>query len=443
MKRIIKERNGITLIALVVTIIVLLILAGISIMMLTGQNGILNRSAEAKEKTGVAQVDESVKLAISDALTNGLGTITEENLVKALNSYLGEDKYTLSGDATNGWDITAKENGKVYHVDGNGTMSGGTTGGGTTDSNYSVAVSDEDIAPADLFLYEVIDENAKTARITGMNPKYCNGKVADASKSTNKKYAKLNTIMPDIDIKKNDNIIKLALDSGSSSDSEIYQDTNYEVIYNGEKISDTVIVPYKWENNGNEYTIKEACISATSSNGKGTPLVKTIIFPNTVERIYGQRIGTDQTYSENKVTTNIVLPKNLKSIEERAFEGMQKLAKVDLPSSVQEIGDWAFGGCLALENINLENITKLGDDAFSSCYGLKNVDISNVEEIGYFCFSYCTHIENITVTEKTTSMGDYVFNGWMESQTINVYFKDGKKPSGWNDCWNSNYSSWR
>ena len=57
-----KRNKGITLIALVVTIIVLLILAGISIAMLTGQNGILNRAAEAKEKTGVAQEDESQKL---------------------------------------------------------------------------------------------------------------------------------------------------------------------------------------------------------------------------------------------------------------------------------------------------------------------------------------------------------------------------------------------
>ena len=57
-----KNNKGITLIALVVTIIVLLILAGVSIAMLTGQNGILNRAAEAKEKTGVAQEDENEKL---------------------------------------------------------------------------------------------------------------------------------------------------------------------------------------------------------------------------------------------------------------------------------------------------------------------------------------------------------------------------------------------
>ena len=58
-----KDINkGITLIALVVTIIVLLILAGVSISMLTGQNGILNRAVEAKEKTEVAQKDENETL---------------------------------------------------------------------------------------------------------------------------------------------------------------------------------------------------------------------------------------------------------------------------------------------------------------------------------------------------------------------------------------------
>ena len=62
LKETFEKNKGITLIALVVTIIVLLILAGISIVMLTGQNGILNRAAEAKEKTEVAQEEENEKL---------------------------------------------------------------------------------------------------------------------------------------------------------------------------------------------------------------------------------------------------------------------------------------------------------------------------------------------------------------------------------------------
>ncbi len=79
------NEKGITLIALVVTIIVLLILAGISIVMLTGQNGILNRAAEAKEKTEVAQEEENEKLqgyedTINRYVPSSNGGITEGGL---------------------------------------------------------------------------------------------------------------------------------------------------------------------------------------------------------------------------------------------------------------------------------------------------------------------------------------------------------------------------
>ena len=61
----INKNTGITLIALVVTIIVLLILAGVSISMLTGQNGILNRATEAVNKTKNASTTEKIQMAIA------------------------------------------------------------------------------------------------------------------------------------------------------------------------------------------------------------------------------------------------------------------------------------------------------------------------------------------------------------------------------------------
>ena len=57
-----KQANGITLIALVITIIVLLILAGVSIAMLTGNNGILTQAQNAKNRTEEAQVEEENRL---------------------------------------------------------------------------------------------------------------------------------------------------------------------------------------------------------------------------------------------------------------------------------------------------------------------------------------------------------------------------------------------
>ena len=125
----IKQEKAITLIALVVTIIVLLILAGISISMLTGQNGILNRASEAKESTGAAQTEELVKISVTDAITQGLGSLTDANLKTALNNNIGAGKYEISGDETNGW--TVKVNGKEFGIDSTGNISKTPTGGDT------------------------------------------------------------------------------------------------------------------------------------------------------------------------------------------------------------------------------------------------------------------------------------------------------------------------
>ena len=57
-----KTNNGITLIALVITIIVLLILAGVTIATLMGDNGIINQATNAKEETRGATVEEAKEL---------------------------------------------------------------------------------------------------------------------------------------------------------------------------------------------------------------------------------------------------------------------------------------------------------------------------------------------------------------------------------------------
>jgi len=60
-----KNQKGITLIALVITIIVLLILAGVSIAMLTGENGILNQAKGSKAATVKAEAVEKINLALN------------------------------------------------------------------------------------------------------------------------------------------------------------------------------------------------------------------------------------------------------------------------------------------------------------------------------------------------------------------------------------------
>ena len=64
-----KGNKGITLIALVITIIVLLILAGVSIAMLSGKNSILGRASESSVKTSVSSAKEQVGNLINEAIT--------------------------------------------------------------------------------------------------------------------------------------------------------------------------------------------------------------------------------------------------------------------------------------------------------------------------------------------------------------------------------------
>ena len=81
----IGENKGITLIALVITIIVLLILAGVSIAMLTGENGILTQAKNAKDETEQAEKDEMSDLDSMESLINeytgdiSIPQVTDEN----------------------------------------------------------------------------------------------------------------------------------------------------------------------------------------------------------------------------------------------------------------------------------------------------------------------------------------------------------------------------
>ena len=73
-----KNSNGITLIALVITIIVLLILAGVSISMLTGDNGILTQAQNAKNRTEEAQKEEENTLNNYESYLNSYSGINTE-----------------------------------------------------------------------------------------------------------------------------------------------------------------------------------------------------------------------------------------------------------------------------------------------------------------------------------------------------------------------------
>ena len=116
-----KEEKAITLIALVITIIVLIILAGVAISMISGENGIIKKAIEAKQKAEEQEILEKIQLAVLAAMGSGNGDIDEEVLKAELTNFFGENGYEISDDKNK---ITVGN--ITYEIDG--AVVGGITG---------------------------------------------------------------------------------------------------------------------------------------------------------------------------------------------------------------------------------------------------------------------------------------------------------------------------
>lgn len=121
-----KSNKGITLIALVITIIVLLILAGITLSMLTGDNGILKKAQNAKGNWSMAQAKEQIELVVTDAKIHDNGKSINKQILKDGLVELGveslpenAEEITFELNVTlNNYLFKIYENGKVEQITG-------------------------------------------------------------------------------------------------------------------------------------------------------------------------------------------------------------------------------------------------------------------------------------------------------------------------------------
>ena len=141
-----KQNKGITLVALVITIIVLLILAGVSISLVVGDNGVLTQAKDSAVKTSVSEAKERVEQAISSIQGKFTGVWSLDNTKLFINflnttdsgvdgtftNNMGEEKYSISytGPASGNTEATAmgtgsiKVNGVYYWFRVKGTTNG-------------------------------------------------------------------------------------------------------------------------------------------------------------------------------------------------------------------------------------------------------------------------------------------------------------------------------
>lgn len=344
MKRI-KNNKGITLIALVITIIVLVILAGITLSSLAGRRGLIRQAQEAEREHNRTTAFEEVTVASMQSIDN-VGNMDLTKLENNLNDIgaqiteKGTDKWTvIHRDETFEIDI---EYGEVTAEGESGTDTNGSYGG-----IYSEPGLEGKIAPTELFEYEPITTTTASlsstsllatsegdlpkARITRIKQEYCNG-------------------------------------NGYNEDTGEYpfSDTNYYIKYNGTTISDILVIPYQVEIEGELYEITEVNLFAAGKDPrdynvcKTLPYVKTIIFPNTVEKIV-----KNGSWYENPVLEKVVLPNKIKEIPDDYFFACGKLSSIEIPNGVERIGTSAFSRCEELTTVTIpKTVTEIDGNPF-------------------------------------------------------------------------------
>lgn len=129
-----KSNKGITLVALVITIIVLLILAGVSIALVVGDNGVLTQSKNSSNLTKKAQMEEAIGLAIVDCQSTFFNAYTK-NASVAVSSYINPSKVS---------DALAVQGYALYTTIGDGNKPNTKATSGTFSSATPYYIADKD-----------------------------------------------------------------------------------------------------------------------------------------------------------------------------------------------------------------------------------------------------------------------------------------------------------
>ncbi len=147
---------------------------------------------------------------------------------------------------------------------------------------------------------------------------------------------------------------------------------------------------------------------------------KKIDIPETIE---GKPVVEIDLYAfDNEYITSVKLPETLKKIDTSAFAGCYSLSHISIPSSVEEIGDFAFNNS-GIVTLSLQNHGKIyvGDRAFKNCYKLKTVENSEIiSNIGDQAFSGCSNLNSIAFSIQLASIGRRAFYGCSSITSIDV-----------------------
>ena len=111
--------------------------------------------------------------------------------------------------------------------------------------------------------------------------------------------------------------------------------------------------------------------------------------------------------------SSLVIPDSVTSIGDGALFNCSSLSSLVIPDSVVSIGDGAFRGCSSLSSLAIPNsVTSIGDSAFEGCSSLRSLVIADsVTSIGDFAFNGCSSLCSLVIPDSVVSIGNGAFRG--------------------------------
>ena len=461
--------KGITLIALVVTVVILLILAGISINLVLGENGIISKAQESKLKSDNATVSDSLKMMIARYSIDDMGEgktdvlarlnsdgITDANDVINVPVLVGKKLGTGNGSGTS--DVYVIEDNKLYYYDKKGEktdlgdIDNLQFSGDKQESGIFVITSDGTVYMKDRqsgFYTKEIDYTIKEVII----PSEINGiKVRKLGNYMFCGYASLkNVVIPSgvntigegafewcenletVDIPDSvENIGKYAfLACGSLKNITIPENIKnvnricieetkwWQTLPNGLVYFNNTLYKYKGDMPANtEIKIKDGTTTIADSAFLQKKEMKKIQIPNSVTTI-----GKD-AFNGCKGLTSVVIPNGVISIDETTFYDCIAITSITIPESVTSIRENAFSNCTAITSITIpESVTSIDGYAFFGCTAMTFIKIpTSVEKIGGYAFYGCSKLANIIF--ENDSINDIGDNAFGDTPWFNEYMNN-------------------
>ncbi len=457
-KKSLKTSNGITLIALVITIIVLIILAGISINLILGNEGILQKATDAKIETIETQTIEKIELAVEAARISGIGSLSYNNLKEQLDIMFENGKYKIEPESNNvgEWNVIVNNVTKVVKKSLSDIAE--------VDKRIELENELESENPSiQSTILEGEKLSVKLRKIAGQNNPTWYTKNSNVTQILFSKYA------PDISNMTNDNIISTTT-SLVPTYAWLENDTIY--VWSEDKtpnlIGDFSNAFYDFENlkiidipfDAREVTemvwTYGACSKLESINLKYFITKKCQSFYGTfkncsnIENLDVSSFNTenatdmDSMFSGCKKLTNI----NLSNFDvskvttiDSILNGCELLQELDLSNwntvSLKDMGGMVFG-CSALKSINLdgwntENVTDM-DYVFWNCKNIESIDLHSFNTVNVTkmdcMFRECEKLNTIYVSEA------FIINS--SCRGSNIFYKSDKLVGGAGTTYNSN-----